>query len=626
MPKIVITEQDLTSPGGTADNYEVVYVPGLVDPAFDGDDVLPYNEPTQFTSVRDFMRRCGSRPVFFETDQRYVDLGATTPAVAVPYDGVMFKAGDAAPGYVMACELLNAGLTVLYERLNPEVSIENVKVNVSGSGEVSVEGPGVVKLTTEPSDWAAKYQSYYTVVRDVYVQNTFENMEFATGNYFSKTVEDGEDVYTPLTTQPTDWNDNWTSYYHLQNILEYVSSVTKDQYDKIESADAPTDWTTATNKYYSKTGDTYVPVPADTQYAKDTYYERVEVTSAPNFSGNTYYSIDASNTLTIKAIYNELSKAYGSFVDDSDSEDGTTEKFVSALTDKGAHSFKYVTSGGYPNFEVFNGSVATAMTNLAKTRGDCIALIDHTYNVNRPIEGTNSVWDAAKSSNSSSIHSTYSTMFTPWFEYSLVSGVNIGENKSTMKFPGSYAYLLGLADSLRSNASWLAIAGAARGSLQNVANGGVKTLIPNGLADDMQPRDGVAVNAITEIKPYGLTIWGNRTLHDNSTKQDLTASSFLNIRNMICDVKKRCYSTARMLTFEQNNDVLWVNFKNNISLLLDSMVSGYGLTGYKIVRDNSREESFEKATVCAKVYLYPAYPVEDFYIDIVLSDDEESVE
>ena len=190
--------------------------------------------------------------------------------------------------------------------------------------------------------------------------------------------------------------------------------------------------------------------------------------------------------------------------------------------------------------------------------------------------------------------------------------------------PASYAYFNALGDSIRTNANWLAIAGSARGVVPNLATKGMTTNIPNGAADAMQPRDGIAVNAITNIKPYGWTIWGNRTLKNNA--ENLTATSFLNTRNLISDVKKTAYKVARKLTFEQNNDILWVNFKGLISPTLDRMLSGYGISGYKIVRDTEHEKASEKATVCAKIILYPVYAVEDFYITIVLKDDEVNVE
>ena len=56
------------------------------------------------------------------------------------------------------------------------------------------------------------------------------------------------------------------------------------------------------------------------------------------------------------------------------------------------------------------------------------------------------------------------------------------------------------------------------------------------------------------------------------------------------------------------------------------MQSGYGISGYKIVRDTEHEKATEKATLCFKILLYPVYAVEDFYVTVVLTDDEVSVQ
>jgi phage tail sheath protein FI len=183
---------------------------------------------------------------------------------------------------------------------------------------------------------------------------------------------------------------------------------------------------------------------------------------------------------------------------------------------------------------------------------------------------------------------------------------------------------MSLADSIKTNANWLAIAGVTRGGVMNLSSGGMDTTISNGAADKMQPRDNISINAITNIKPYGYTIWGNRTLKKNA--KNLVATSFLNIRNLVSDVKKTCYDTARSMTFEQDTDILWINFKAEISKLLNRMVTGYGISGYKILRDTSHKKAVEKGTICAKVILFPTYAVEDFYITIVLKDDEVTVE
>ena len=91
---------------------------------------------------------------------------------------------------------------------------------------------------------------------------------------------------------------------------------------------------------------------------------------------------------------------------------------------------------------------------------------------------------------------------------------------------------------------------------------------------------------------------------------------------MVSDVKKTVYQAAQRLMFEQNNDILWINFKALITPLLDSMVSGYGLSGYKIIKNASND----KTRLSAIVKLYPIYAVESFEITIVLSDQEITVE
>ena len=97
---------------------------------------------------------------------------------------------------------------------------------------------------------------------------------------------------------------------------------------------------------------------------------------------------------------------------------------------------------------------------------------------------------------------------------------------------------------------------------------------------------------------------------------------FLNIRNLVSDVKKQVYVTAKKYMFEQNTDILWVNFKAGITPLLDRMQSGQGLSGYKIIKGTTDE----KAKVVATIKLYPYYAVEEFEITVIISDEEVTVE
>lgn len=343
-----------------------------------------------------------------------------------------------------------------------------------------------------------------------------------------------------------------------------------------------------------------------------------ECATAPEFGATTYYK--KVSCVNIVNMYNALEGLY-----DKDDKQ--------RLSDRGNYSLKYLTSGGYPVYEYTANGIVNKMLDLAEERGDCVAIIDHTDRPDRQsnIDLPGSLYHTVSNDiNTFGTNGEYGTMFTPWAEYNRTTVDKDKNNQidksspTKMRFPASFAYFMALGDSIQTNANWLAIAGSARGVVPNLTPEGMTTNIPNGAADAMQPRTGISVNPITNIKPYGYTIWGNRTLKNNG--ENLIATSFLNIRNLISDVKKVAYRVARRLTFEQNSEVLWVNFKGLIAPTLDRMMSGYGISGYKIIRDTEHEKAQEKATICAKILLYPVYAVEDFYITIVLKDDEVSVD
>lgn len=296
------------------------------------------------------------------------------------------------------------------------------------------------------------------------------------------------------------------------------------------------------------------------------------------------------------------------------------------LLDRGLYSFKYLTSGGYPTFEYAGGTISKLMASICYTRGDAVALIDHTDNPARPLTGTTSVYYMARQPQYMlpSAHQAFAAMFTPSVQMTLNSNYRgwswkdsaIVRLPSTMVFPPSFAYMTCLANSIKIFPNWNAIAGATRGKVYGlVAPRSVKTLT-NAIADSYTPDTELAINPITNVKPYGQCIWGNRTLVDNSLKQGTTAISFLNIRNMVSDIKKQLFVACQSLLFEQNTDVLWVNFLSLVTPTLDKMVSGFGIHNYKIIKlPNS-----DKTQINVRIRIYPIYAVESFSITIYLND------
>lgn len=322
------------------------------------------------------------------------------------------------------------------------------------------------------------------------------------------------------------------------------------------------------------------------------------------------------------------------------------ENIREAIKDKGSYSVKYVTTGGYPLFgdtDNAKDSVASFLnmagnvnnSTSSDARGDCVVLIDHINNPNLPLIGSvnngaeiKSIYSQVKEyfgdSDNQEVATTnvayaeYGAMFTPYASYNCVT---MPAGSQTQVMPASFAYLISLAKSLHYNPSWLAIAGVTRGLVPNIISLATKQRLSNAIADSYQPRNGVAINAITDIKPYGLTIWGNRTLKNNKANGNLTATSFLNIRNMVSDVKKIIFRTCQKCMFEQNNDILWINFQAQITPTLEQMISGSGLSGYKIIKGTTTE----KAKLVATVILFPIFSLESIEVEVRLEDEEISV-
>ena len=207
-----------------------------------------------------------------------------------------------------------------------------------------------------------------------------------------------------------------------------------------------------------------------------------------------------------------------------------------------------------------------------------------------------------------------------------------------VKLEAGQAYILAFLNNVaQGRAEWLAIAGSTRGAIPGSYT--VDGFLREEEIDNMQLRtynnaNLIAINPIVNMNPFGTRIWGNRTCLPNNTVTDedghadsytdqLVASSFANIRVAICDIKKAIYKAARRYQFEQNTDVLWVNFTSSVNSLLEEMKSSYGIVGYRWKRDTANERAKLKATL----QIVPIEAVEDFDITIELADSlEDSVQ
>lgn len=321
----------------------------------------------------------------------------------------------------------------------------------------------------------------------------------------------------------------------------------------------------------------------------------------------------------------------------------TEEEMIEALTntghwdklkDRSLYNPRFLTTGGYNAVRstVPAGAepMAQAVIDAAAKRGDCVAIIDIPKDM-PDAEAINAIINGDKTSPTSVpftkdlANGTYGSITIPWAKFALT--VDLGEDvKGDIKtelagkevyywaLPGSFAYVLAYANMLDTFDSWFAAAGVTRGIVPLL----VEPLVEIGevASADLQSRkEGlVSVNPITYINPYGYRIYGNRTLRQNI--ESLKAQSFLNIRNLASDIKKTAYQACRSLQFEQNTDVLWVNLRSKITPILDKMLSGQGINGYKLTRVKTED----RAKVVAKIRIIPIEAVEDFEITLELAD------
>ena len=564
MSRITIREADLTRVTASNLGNEVVYVPGFatVDQRYINiATAADMGVPTLCSSIAEFEAYFGSIPAVFETAQAYPENFSSS---SIPENGNMFEALSVDPSYVYARELIAAGIPVLYERVNtsdPESESYGADIKVSTLYSVLAGNTAGFNNLTDVGEYTVKY--------------------ITSGGY-------------PI----FEYGDPGKNYQLSDPEINPVSSPMALQ-----------------GPLLAANGSSNLRVSWDLN-GKDVFIAE----NSPSTTTEYTFTYSAGAWQFAGSPVANMRQQYGLVVEGTP-ELNDTIVIQCVVTDKAIPT------------------IVNRMLSVAAFRGDCVALIDHTNNPNRELDpiNVNSIYYAIANPESAyriSSNGEYAAMFTPWCAFtfnnlsSAVADTSYGAidyntvNWVPAAMPGSYAYLLSLAYSVRTNASWLAIAGVSRGIVPNFSSLYTNKRMTNAIAESYQSETAISINPITNIRPYGFTIWGNRTLKDNAAVGGLTALSFLNIRNMVSDVKKQAYVAAKRCLFEQNTDILWLNFKSYLSPLLDQMTSGYGLSGYKVIRNASQDPS----KILATIRLYPIYAVESFDITVELSNDSISVE
>lgn len=305
------------------------------------------------------------------------------------------------------------------------------------------------------------------------------------------------------------------------------------------------------------------------------------------------------------------------------------DAFVTRYSDKGRFDIRFITSGGFEDSKASGNKeddkkypIADRLNKCALNRGDCIALPIIPADVEKST--TEIITEVNRFTNEEIIREgfteenvesslNYSALFVPHFKIE-------GDENELAVYPAWFGYLCAFASNVENYPDWFAFAGSVRGvtpfnMIPNVDYGDAE------IAELCKEAVGFrCVNVLSNIRPYGIIVWGDRTLHevDADVKNNpvLSASSFLHIRNLCSGLKKTIYRACRRFTFEPNTDVLWTNFTAAITPLLEEMKSNQGISGYKLIKVYTNE----KAKLKAIVRIVPIDAVENFYITLELSD------
>ena len=566
--KIKINEYDTTSPSGSGiDSTDIAFVPGF------STNTNKVTLPTLCTSVKEFENKFGLTPRIL-TNRDVAD-----------YSSYNFISGDPDRSYVYAKELLAQGLPVIYQDITPKLYTE------------------IRSVTAENVVVDAAFDKVLTNAND-------------TVQLKAKNDINGEYDVTLRFTKDADATNNTTFEYCVLG-----------ESCEIKSFECKVIGTT----------------PCDVTKLSETQFDIASCASVTNtiqfelkLKISTKLSTDESCNIVVK-------EATGSVLDAFYKVDSTTSKYPiqtifstdedAQIADKSVYSVKYITSGGYPSITGTSNIFAQDMLNAAEYRGDAVALIDYQCdNTTRLFSVDSTTTNIYRNIHNVCVtlnNTEYGAAMYPWATYTCNT---LGSKNNVVSMPASFAYLMSLAKMIKTGPNWLAVSGVTRGRVPNINKLVVNNeFVSNMIAEEMQPKYGastqkISVNCITDINPYGLTIWGNRTLKPVS-EEGTVALNFLNTRNMISDIKKVLYTTSRSLMFEQDTESLWLRFKKGVSPLLSQLKLGNGISDFKIIRGTTKYngDPLTKGEMSAIIKIYPVHAIEYFELSVEISDEDVSV-
>jgi len=260
------------------------------------------------------------------------------------------------------------------------------------------------------------------------------------------------------------------------------------------------------------------------------------------------------------------------------------------------------------------------MINVCEERADAMALIDLPSIYIPPHEarkttkkariGTTPI-QAANTLRARRVDSSYGATFYPWVQ------TRDSQSGVLVWVPPSVAMMGVLASSQAKSDLWFAPAGFNRGGLSDGAAGIPVTAVSERLTS--RERDTLyeaRINPIASFPSSGIVVFGQKTLQERQSALDR-----INVRRLVIYLKKQISILSTQILFEQNVESTWARFRGLISPFLDSVLTRYGITEYRLILDSSTTtpDLIDQNILYAKIMVKPARAIEYIAIDFVIA-------
>ena len=215
--------------------------------------------------------------------------------------------------------------------------------------------------------------------------------------------------------------------------------------------------------------------------------------------------------------------------------------------------------------------------------------------------------------NRTNINSSYGCAFYPAVQ---VADTNSGQY---VWVPSSIAALGAMAQSQKAADLWFAPAGFNRGGLGALGGPKGPVVIQARQKLDSSQRDDlyeVNINPIASFPNEGVVIFGQKTLQRSKSALDR-----INVRRLMIHLKKEISDIAKLALFEQNSSATRAQLKFQISNVLSSVKSRFGLQAYKVVLDetNNNADDIDNNRLNVAIYVKPTRAIEYIAIDFIIT-------